>query len=363
MQCLERSKDNEGKTILSTYEQPGGKTGKPEIFVFPGIDDPYPPEEENLKRLSSFMKTIETRLSESTKPLKAHIVGVNYSGAIPPNDFVAYYRNPEIFVDKDARAFVDKILVPRLFGNQEKPTVTQLQQRISNITFVTFSYGGIFAQQVCNGLRQEMDIRGYTPKEIEKVCQSGVQISAAGLNVVHTKKPYFSALNFRSIKDPVLEARFEKRRPLLESAGLNVAEVRERIHLDAPNNNKPEFSCQNVSSGVLVTSPIPKTMEFKEGEKTSRIGKYAAKSGDISHEPRPHWCLPVPNTNGEERWPGDLQEPDNSLAVKLKIQALYNAVGREPKDVDPMMLMMRGNLLSKTERFKFEKQFSPLCQV
>ena len=362
MKLLQRERGADGKMRLAPYEpaQPVGR----EIFVFIGRGDPLYREQEHHAEISGVLKIVENALDAAKKPSTPPVIGVEYSKWNDPVTAVKYYKNPDTYISQDAQAFVDQVLMPRLLKDEEKPSVSALQERISKITLVTHSYGCIFTHQVCNGMRKHLEDRGYSQGEISKVCHSVAQISTSCHHIVHAEKPTFTTLLFRNTDDKVIKNLFAYCTPLMPLHLVNPLEVRKKMQFDPPKGSEDSFSLQHVPCGTLVFSPIPKTMEYEFKDKRITIGKHGSSSiKDICHAPHPHWYCPIANTTDKDRWPGDSKEPDNTLAVKLKTQALYNAIERGPKEVDPVALMMTGNMLTRTERMTVEKQLSNARQV
>ncbi len=342
MECFLRAKDENGRGILVPDRHRPAPDAR-EVFVFPGSKEG---KRESHRRLGGLMKLIERGLGGGPGEGDVAVIGVNYR-LMPPltkpldkNITRQFYADPDHYASPDAVAFVQQQLIPRLLPEAEgKPPVTTLQERMSRLTFIAHSIGGLFSQMVCNELYRALDGRGYTNAEIGTICQSGVLISTAGTNFVRTAVPRFTELTFQATNDHLFSKNFETYHPFFPN---QVDKIRQAMGID----NLPEgFSIRQVPTGLLIASPVPTQLDYFDGQNERTIG--GEGKPDITHDPQPHWCLPSS--------PGPI---DNSLAVKLKIQVLQKAVTRGPGLPDPAALLTQGSLLTSPERALVQGQLA-----
>jgi hypothetical protein len=84
----------------------------------------------------------------------------------------AYNDSPRRFFSKEAEAFVQSYLTPmiadirHLQASEREKAIVSTAKNFSALTFLGFSYGTAFIQEISNALNIELDKKGY--KEIEK---------------------------------------------------------------------------------------------------------------------------------------------------------------------------------------------------
>lgn len=135
------------------------------------------------------------------------VLATTYSEPIPDQTFERYFKDPEHFISHDARVFVNFVLMPLLnddgrnSGFSYKYSLGELKERLSHITLIGHSYGGIFAQEVANELRSFLGRNGYSPSEIREAVQSVVSLAVANTALTDLKEPTFKTFTFTERND------------------------------------------------------------------------------------------------------------------------------------------------------------------
>lgn len=293
------------------------------VFMFPGFDSSLSDNADlrgkTKNQLEGYMNAVHSALDN---PKGKGLYAVGYTFSPTPALFKQFYANPDKHVSQEAHQFVETILLPWLTKGHSKPSVNDLVKRMSETTFVSHSYGGIFAMQVCNALRNQLDARGYKEADIDRICQTGVLITTAG-NTMTTAKPRFTELNFRGTNDIIMQG---AQKAFEEAAGSN-------DKLDVLSTEHA-FAYEPGARRSIVYAPMPDVLTYPGSEGPKTIGKNGI---DIHHTAPVHW-------HANE---GD--QGDHSLYIRLKAQALRSAVKRDSKTPDTHALMTAGKLVSHEE--------------
>ncbi len=330
--------------------------GTREVFVFPHrnafLGSRSERFEKDSRELSGMLKIVEQRVAATGDAEPPRVMGVRYTqdtSAPQMLDRMAdYYHRPDRHSSADAQQFVDTVLLPRLMRGQKHPFATVIQHRMSALTFVSHSFGAVFAQEVANALRDRLAEHGYAERDIGRICRSAVLISTSGPNVVHTVAPHFIALNFRNPADQELDTTMKLVAPLLPLKGLSVDQIKSAIEWPF---EKRDSRCHPVPDGMLVYAPIAKGLRYQDGDRERVIGKgNEGEKQNISHSPAPFWH------------PALSEVPQSQmLANRLINQSLANALSprqRGQGEVNAKRLMLEGRLLSAEERSMVDKVFA-----
>ena len=314
--------------------------GTREVIFFPGVDGRVVRTQEETNTIAK--RSLRClRHSAAAELVGAQCSVVTYRKFTPIDEFGKYYEKPARYVGEDAKQFVSTILLPRLgLDGDAKPCAQEIINRLSCITFVTHSYGAIFAQQVANGLRSELAARNYEPSEITAIIHSGVVISTTGADIIDTKVPQFVALRLRATNDaeviPVLNtlekvADILKHVPGVRSLAQNYRELLKATGYDY----RPDFDVKANARAALILAKMPDSIthvNHRGAEKTidHTTGKSDGRSKlDAHHQLGMHCYV------DRDAKPDDIHKK----YIDLKLATLERAVHRTPRIASALELL------------------------
>lgn len=310
-----------------------------EVFVFPGYDGSF--EINGAKKTISGMLRILTHcLGNTAQNPAVRVCAVGYKHLEFNRD-----ASSGTFVSADAKQFVDRVLVPRLFPNEQRPSVVQLQERLSRITFVGHSYGTIFAQYVANALREELQGRGYNAADVADIVESGLLITTGGVTELDVGTPQFSAIHARASNDSFIKMAASHRTDAHYPNTPNDDPEKKQAHKQQLEqmgmSGSREFSMAYGKNYAVMNGDVPSHIVMTEhGERqvydAERIQRENPRM-DFHHTPAPYWY------RSEEPVPGDV---DNRMMSGLLQNALGNAVTRK-RGIPNLESLLTDGLLAK----------------
>ena len=174
------------------------------------------------------------------------------SSNIADRDIRAYNKDPLNYYTPFIQEFVDETL---LTGLGEKPTVDELKQRFSVITFMGFSYGGIIAGMISNYVEKKMLANGCSQADVDIVtsCMFGVYTGSVmkerhkhrGAPEIHTAYEYDAQRKY-----------FLQKEPLPRSW------VRGQMLQDQMHGNRLFITTYEYAPAVISAKLDPETMEW-----------------------------------------------------------------------------------------------------
>jgi hypothetical protein len=169
---------------------------------------------DNPRQLERWMKSIE-RILGGPSIYDEHVELYCISH---PTDFQSSFSarsyalnaDPENAVSEQARNFVDKVIKPFLFpNNEEKPDIDKLKSRFRELNFCSTSYGGAFVREVSNYLGQLMEERGYDSETSKAVLAEAYSLSIMSSCRIDSKpeRGNFSGVFVMSMNDTIIRGR------------------------------------------------------------------------------------------------------------------------------------------------------------
>ena len=334
MQHLESTDELGYKLRPAPHTAP--RNGAREVIVLPGFDGTdVNKRTTGTKTAKHLLRTIRFAAEPALKDAHCSVVVYHKTNSLEHADeFGKYYKSPGSFVSTDAKQFVDEVLLPRLgLEGSHRPTAQNIIERLSRITFVTHSYGAIFAQQVANGLRQTLTERHYDRLEIDSVLHAGVVISTAGPDLIKTGASQFTTLRFRATNDETVKTILGWAQ---NTAGHFYSHFNHVLR-ETGYDTKTDWEVKPERDSAIIYAKLPDSITYAKqngseatiNEKTRMPPLFLGMKMDRHHLDRMHWYA---DKNAKPEDPG-------KKYIDLKLDVLDRAVHRAPRIASAIELL------------------------
>lgn len=147
--------------------------------------------------------TVKDMLAPDFVPSEYHFYSMTDDGSVNDKEKglshinkknLAYNNHPHHFYSKKAAFFVDQLLMPHIPDRaadpaQVKGDINTIARKFSKITFLGFSYGGVFVQEIRNALNERLDAKGYNNKEQDEIMNAMASVNLGPTFTHCTKYP------------------------------------------------------------------------------------------------------------------------------------------------------------------------------
>ncbi|MDE1152299.1 MAG: hypothetical protein PW788_07165 [Micavibrio sp.] len=297
----QRSSDPKTSLPLKEVSLGNFKISNPSVIFLSGIFT----TNNKPAHIAEGMEEIETLLKgrpEITKNPDIYALSHNDLGTI--FNIAAYNGAPQKAYSKSAKAMADAVLLPLVTDNGKPLPVHEACRNLRNVTFVAYSAGTVFAQEMFNAALKGMTTAGYAEKDARHVLQEVVLISLATVSRPTEEKERFTTLYLAASNDIAVALKNRIWKPLRDMFNVSVDTLKIR-RLSA--------------NSLLITTELAEKMwhwrDTPDGTREkAEISPLVPKRLKVaSHHEMPHYTT---------------HDDEHNRFAKLVLNGLVNAVNR-----------------------------------
>lgn len=223
-------------------------------------------------------------------------------------NIAAYNGTPDKAYSRSAKRMAEALIMPLVLSPKGKPLdIDEACKNLRHLTFVAYSAGTVFAQEMFNAAFKQMKDAGYKGKDARHILGEVVLISMATVSRPAEEKERFTTLYLAASNDIAVRLKNRIWRPLKELFSLDSRDL--KIH-------------QLSRTSLLITAYIHKKMwhwqEKPDGTKSKKdiLPMVPSRFRITSNHEMPHY------TTGDD---------EHNQFSKLVLNTIINAVNRNDK--------------------------------
>jgi len=300
----QRSTDPKTSLLLKEVSLTNFKISKPSVIFLSGIFT----TNNKPAHIAEGMQEIETLLRgrpEISQTPDIYALSHNDLGTI--FNIAAYNGAPQKAFSKSAKAMADGVLLPLVTDNGKPLPLDKAAENLRNVTFVAYSAGTVFAQEMFNAALKGMTKAGYAEKDARHVLQEVVLISLATVSRPTEEKERFTTLYLAASNDIAVALKNRIWKPLrdmfnVSTDTLKIRRLSENSLLITTELAAKMWHWRDAPDGTREKAEIPPLMP-------KRIKM-------PSHHEMPHYTT---------------HDDEHNRFAKLVLNGLVNAVNRKSK--------------------------------